>query len=587
MDPPFNRSAPPVRPRNERSIWFDPLSFALPSLLVLILSLCSWQAMQSTDDLRYAELAISFLQDPAAYDANSHHQRGRIGLVWPLAACFYLFGVSEITLAILPLLCAILTAPLVVFLGRHFFGRRVGAMAGLLYAVFPPTAQTATVFLPEPVLTFVLCLASALFLSASKHSGRVAAYRGLLAGALTGVAYLITEVGALMLPIFLAYSIAARKFRTETWPIVAGFMAVAGLELLYYATSFGKPFYRFTELGGAYTHDPMLVSANVDLVFRLFAAYPRLFVYPDTFFGLFGGLMIAGGLWGLIRFHQSSFFVIWAAIILAFYNFMSASLHQYVALPVAARLIVPGCIPLIILAAKLLVDCWNGLSARSSARTAFRWSGRLVYSALLGLLVVSSLLATYLGHDSSHTSVVARNSEQVAKSLANEPSILLVSDQMSGRVVHFYRGFNSRDTILEFKEGSDWLHETADPGPRKPVFVVLNGIVINEKKINGALYGGDLSLGTEEQELIGQFLSDGREPKLRWMLQKGPLFGTILESHPTRRLLRNAELMKQRFSGSSPLGQVRLFELERPYPLLELQARIRIPASLENPRVPL
>src|SRR5260370_40617029 len=112
------------------------------------------------------------------------------------------------------------------------------------------------------------------------------------------------------------------------------------------------------------SNDTAIRDATSDMTYRLLKSYPIIFIHPNADFGIFGPLLLLGGLYGLIKWRQCSFFVIWSAVILLFYNFTSASLKHYLALPAAPRLIAPACVALLILSAKLVVDVWNQAGSR-------------------------------------------------------------------------------------------------------------------------------------------------------------------------------------------------------------------------------
>src|SRR5262249_33497221 len=105
---------------------------------------------------------------------------------------------------------------------------------------------------------------------------------------------------------------------------------------------------------------------------------------------------------------------------------MSASLNHYVALPVATRFLLPGCVPLMILAGKALADGWQRVSL--SARPALIILTRASFTVALAVVGVISLLCMYLSASTSLTSLIARNAETAARHLHANPSIVLISD---------------------------------------------------------------------------------------------------------------------------------------------------------------
>src|SRR5262245_49038925 len=219
-----------------------------PAIAILLFSVCFWQGMRGTDDLGYAQIAMSVLRgdplpSPDALPERAHHV-ARIGLTLPLAAAFFFFGPSSFSMALLPLLCTVLTALMIVWLGRRFWGAPVGLCAGLLYALLPQTIGLSTFGVPEPIVTLELCIAAALFSTAIGYPGCLASFVELVVGLLVGVAYLTTEVGFLMLPVFYLYLLVTGRIRPRHAWLLVGFVLVFGLELTYHATVHGSPLHR-------------------------------------------------------------------------------------------------------------------------------------------------------------------------------------------------------------------------------------------------------------------------------------------------------------------------------------------------------
>jgi 4-amino-4-deoxy-L-arabinose transferase-like glycosyltransferase len=505
--------------------------FVLPAILTLILSICFWQNMRATDDLGYAQTSVSLLsgQQLSISSHQPNHHDARIGVTFPLAIVFFFFGVKDLSIALLPLLCTVLTAPLVVWLAGRFWGGAAGLIAGLLYALFPLTINLATFCVPEPILTFEICLACVLFLSAIERQGRSAGYIQFLVGVIIGLSYLTTEVGALMLPVFFLYLFFTRKIcLRDTW-LLAGFVIVFCLELSYQAALHGNPLYRFM-LARIYSDDPGVRAANSNLAYRLLKSYPSMFIRPNLDFGVFGPLLIMSGFYGLFKLRKSSFFVIWAAIVLLFYNFMSASLSHYVALPTATRLLAPACVPLLVLSGKLLVDLWNW--AACSSAVIVRYLTRVLYAAgAIGLAFVSlsfMFLNTSLG---GFTSLVARNAKVAAGFLQEQSSVTLISDLTSAEAIEFYRHFNPQDSFLGFEAASRFLSSQLGQDFKKPVFVVLNGPIIHEQEITGQFYGGNLTLSPSDRDSLPLFFPSPEVEVFSADSQRGHLLATLLR-HP-------------------------------------------------------
>ncbi len=527
-----------------------------PVFLVIALIFWSYTGTRGTDDLEYAGLAYSML-DPSQSIGEPGHHAGRVGLTLPLAAVFSLFGVSDGSLSLLTILSTILTTALLAKLTQMLFGNLAAIIAGWLYVFFPPTIDLATMFIPEPLVNLELTLASLLFLSAHNHvSGAATKY--FFAGLLVGAAYLSTESGLLMIGVFAIYLLVNRQFRLAHLGVLGGFLFVLGAELLGHAIIHGNPFYRYS-LGGKYIEDPMLVSSNVDLFYRLFKAYPSYFVYPNLEFGIFGHLLLLGGVYGLVNFQKCSFFVIWAAVIFVFYNFMSVSLSHYVALPVASRLITPGCVPLLILAGLALSDLWQVL--KRVALPKFRAFMLMTVTFMLGCQFLVSLACLDLdGKRPGKTSLMAGNIELVSKYLESIPAFTLISDKRSIQLFKFYRQFNPQDNYINVALAEHALSQESLPSLPKPVFMLLNMPLLYEKELTGRSYWGGRELGIDTSTVISLALHC--KEIFSTTIDRGkPMLANILGDDW---LEKGLHMKGDGFNRNADFTQVKLFECHNP-----------------------
>lgn len=458
--------------------WKRFLVVALPGLLALGLAVVFFVGNIGSDDVGYAELAHA-LATGVPPPSNLGHHVSRVGLTVPLALIFSAFGISDWSLALLPLACTVATTVLISQLVLHLYGARSALLAGGLYAIFPPTIYLATSYLPEPVAIFALTVASTLFLRAA---GRCTWYFS--AGLLVGVAYLTTEAGVLMLGVMGIWVLLRRKMTVEHLWVPAGALIVFAGELLGHALVHGDPLYRFST--GRYLTDPMLVAQNAELGYRLLKSYPAYFIFLNPNFGAMGPLMLAGGLYGLVRFRQYGFFVVWAAVLLAFYNFMPVKLSPYTVLPADARLITPACLPLIVLAGIMLADV---LGWAFGAGRFWRYA---LSSGVLALLcvvaTVSTITVDFFQKRPGKTALMASNARLAAQSVGQEKSIRLASDPTSARHFRFYRGFNQADVYLRLEDFDGPDRIVLGQPEVAPTYVLLNMPALYEQELTGTTW---------------------------------------------------------------------------------------------------
>ena len=475
----------------------------VPAVLTAALGLAFGHGFVASDDLRYAENARSLLPGspyPRLFDTPTHHD-SRIGMILPLAALLWLFDSQTLALSLLPLFGTIMTASLVAVLASRHWGNATGLTAGVAYALIPVVINLSTEYVPEPIASAELCFAALLVHSALLHEHSHGRRLAFAAGGMVGLAYLTTEVGALMLPVLLIHLAFAGRVRSLGIWLAAGTLSVLCAELLYHAAVHGDPLHRF--LGTAsYLSDPMVQGANSDLGYRLLKAYPSLFVYPGLALGIMGPLLVIGGIYGAVRWRESLLFLLWAGAILLFYNFMSASFTHYVALPVAARLIVPALAPLSILMAKSLVDAWQ-----LGARRARERSARIVRAAALcgaASIAATSVLCMFLETRAHLTREAANNAVAVARFLDAHDSVTLITDRASARAIGFLRKPGARDQFLAFDEVGRFEGTRAAERQRGPVYVAINGPIVNQAQIVGHEYGGTMSLTRADRDALAR-----------------------------------------------------------------------------------
>ncbi|MGA1839702.1 MAG: glycosyltransferase family 39 protein [bacterium] len=501
----------------------------LVALLTLIICITFWQGMQATDDLAYSLNAYHVLK----YDLviqNTSHQVGRIATYLPLAFVFWLFGINNLSLCLIPVLSTVITSVLLFLLGKKLFDTYVGLVAGFLYAIFPLTLRYGNIFIPEPMLGAELCAAALLFLHPVPNSRSFFNDKKLASGLLAGLAYLTTEVGAIIIPTFLIYNFISRKASRKDWSFVTGFLVIFFMEMAFFNIVYGNPFYRFTGLGMGYINDPMLHSSNQHLLYRLFKAYPRLFIFPNGGLGFFGLLLIVAGIYAIFKVRNKGylFLLIWAGAIFGFYNFMSVRLDKYVVLPVALRLIYPGCLPLLILGSKFLTDLWKWIKERA-------YMGRIVLQVFFAIsviwLFITSILIGYFNLNISFTSILARNAEAAASFFKNESSVIVVSDNRTLQAISFYREFSGSDSLIEFKQSTQLQ---CNPGKlREKEYVVINGLVYNISEGQSGFFPYDYL----RYNIMDEALRSDRDIKFRFKYKKGSLYHRLMSLGICRKLL--------------------------------------------------
>lgn len=511
-------------------------------VLSVTLSILLWRGLQGSDDLGYARHAASVLQHGPHLDGASH-KIGRIGAYLPLAAVFRIFGISEFSLAIIPVVCTALTSIIVSALGSRLYHPQVGLLAGVLHILFPVTLMYCNEFLPEPIVGFEIS-AAALLLTGASGKRKWIDGSLILVGLLMGIAYLTTEIAAIILLALLGYQWIAGNRRTAVASIVVGFSLVVFCELAFHAYVYGDPLHRFRGLGGNYSSDPMVVAANANLAERLLKSYPRRFVYPQMQMAYFGPLLSVAGLIGLVQFRRNLLLVLWAGAGLFFVNFFSSRLTSYVALPVAVRLLYPACIPLCILAAKVLCDTLRWCSDRNflSRRNVVGVAALLVL-----FLGITSILSAYVRGGTVRPAVIAKNAKGVASNLSGEPGIHIVADKSTLTCIAFYRGFRSSDVLQPVEEV-----EATEATLRE--LAAHNGVLVVSGELVKVPIGdvGFIPFDERRKEWFNLALNSGVSPEFEVNERNQAVFGTLSEAAAFLRVISRDDLMKFRRNAEGP-----------------------------------
>ncbi|MEW6293382.1 MAG: glycosyltransferase family 39 protein [Pseudomonadota bacterium] len=225
-------------------------TFAATAILVAVV--LGWVGFYGSDDLSYAAGGYGWLNDLPYVGVN--HWTLRHTIVVPMAALFGIFGVSEVTLVLPVTLQYLALLALVFWLMQRYFDTTAACIAALILGTLPLTAVAASTVVPDFAEVFFCLLSLALFYEATRRERRTALL--LLAGVAAGFGWLTRETVVFFLltygVLFLAgYSIPRRQY----FVMAVGFLAVVGIEFLYFTAMTGNPLYRIhtdlaTHLGG-------------------------------------------------------------------------------------------------------------------------------------------------------------------------------------------------------------------------------------------------------------------------------------------------------------------------------------------------
>jgi hypothetical protein len=355
-------------------------AFAALAVFALILRLASTTGLIGSDDLHYAKYAQAILEGNFAETVDQtdrKHHALRYAVILPLAATYSVFGVSEWSTIVLPLVASTLSVLLLAAIARRLFGMRVAIIAALLYATFPMQLRLAGMMLPEPIAGFYVLAGVLVYLSARS---RARSWSWLAAGVLMGVAYLAKEPALFVGGAFLLHALWERQWRGAML-LAAGLASVLLAEHAYYYFVRGDLLFRphSTQLyrvdtGGAFFS---AVAEGARLPYRLLWKYPEAMLVPDLRFGLHSlfAVVLAASAFFFRPRRGYMMLLLWAAVPWLYLNFGTWNFTRYAPLPADPRYIELVYPPLMVLAA-------IGLNRALEARAA------ISRTAMVSLLVV-------------------------------------------------------------------------------------------------------------------------------------------------------------------------------------------------------
>jgi 4-amino-4-deoxy-L-arabinose transferase-like glycosyltransferase len=392
----------------------------LPTILaVLALAVRLWcfTGLIASDDVLYAHYAR--LLASGRYSVEANHMALRFGLLLPVAGAYALFGVSELTTVLVPLLASVASVILVFLIGRRQFGVKAGVIAALLMASFPLSIRYGSILVPEPVAGFYILTALWLYLS-SRESGRLTTATA--AGIFLGVAYLTRELALFVILAVLIEAAWQRRWRMFLAVAFGSLIVVIGEQLCFWFVS-GDPLLRLHAMAD-HNQRPNAMAFLQHPAWRFFRAIPHMMLIPSLGFGLHSvmALALAALASFVLSVRQTALFILWIAVPLFYVNFGTTSLKTYIAMPVGDRyleLIYP---PLFILSGALLAT----LLKKKETHAGMIISG-------VALLFVSGVLCGHATRAAGWRTADVVRLRQIARTIKSESGSIVRFDGPSNR----------------------------------------------------------------------------------------------------------------------------------------------------------
>ena len=384
----------------------------------LLLRLTCFTGLIASDDLTYSRFAQQIAS--GQYVLEYHHYAIRFGVILPVGMVYALFGVSEWSTIIVPLLTSASSVVLLALIATRLFGARAGLIAGLLLATFPLQLYHATILVPEPIVEFYVLLAVLIYVRTDE---RASVAMGALAGVLIGVAYLTKEPALFVAPALFIDAALRRRWQ-QAFGIAAGVVSVIALEHAYYLAMTGDLLFRPHSMvihnqyvtGGGREISPDVFNSG--LLRRLFIEYPRMMLIPGLDFGIHSLVALILSALAMFRFRKdrrAHFLLLWAVVPWLYLNFGTTSFTHYIPIPAAPRYIDFTYPPLFLLSAWLLADM---LSKTRESNAASQKNGhvRWIYPLLASVMLVGAgcgFATRATGYKTSQVAVLRTINEKV------------------------------------------------------------------------------------------------------------------------------------------------------------------------------
>jgi len=170
----------------------------------------------------------------------------RLLMTYATALSFFLFGVSDYSAALFPLICSLLSIYIVYKIGLLLFNYRVGLFASFFLAIMPVDTIFSTRVTPDVPIAFFMMLGVYLFLKGMEQNK---AWYFYFAGIAAGIGYLAKETAIIIFVCMSIWTIVSfikdKKLLAKPLLAILGVATIIALEGIYYQVLTDFFFLRF------------------------------------------------------------------------------------------------------------------------------------------------------------------------------------------------------------------------------------------------------------------------------------------------------------------------------------------------------
>ncbi len=434
-------------------------------IFALALRLIFFAGVYGSDDLGYYEFAYNAANNQLNHEGNFHSTR--IGLIYPTALLYSVFGVNKYTSNLLPLATSMLSIILAYQLGKLVFGDKVGIMAAFLLSFYPVHVLYSSMLFPDLPSAYFVALGAFLFLKADKNG---ASLNYFLSGASIGIAYLMKELSVLIFLFFGAYVIYKKKFKLEYSLLALGFLLVFSFEAVYYASQVYSPLFRYTKVESQATaimkyYYPNYISNPFS---RWFLHYPYVLLSDPQAAFFYASFFVSICYFLIHRRKAANIMLIWIIPIFLFLNFGSNSFSEYIPLAVGVRYLEILTLPCVMLLASLLLQ--KKLLAK-----------KILVPGVILVLLLASFYALY----TSDKIPQIRSLKEAKNYLETKPSKLIYADLRTSEILKYLFDYKRNGLISPFNhyDAADFAKEEKNTllnmGSIHDSYIIVDSVMIS------------------------------------------------------------------------------------------------------------
>lgn len=316
----------------------DVLAAVAIGALAITLRAAMAPQLSGLDDTGYLEAAARVARGSGLEDMFPLF-RTRVGMAYPLGWLLRFDLIAPAQFWVLTMLAEAVTLA-ALFAGTRWLTRssRAGTITVLVYACYPFAVQQSVMFYPTAFQTMLIAVALALAAGAEQGAIRARTFGALAAGVSLGLAYLVKEDAALLVPAIVVASVITGFPRySMVFFICVGAASIFILECATYLATTGDAAFRLSSTSGLGSGSTIPDQLQIQEIFSADAYVRSLFLMPVRV-GLVWWLLIPA-LWSALRRRQPALQFAGAVfLIVALYlQFGSGSFSSYEPLPKTPR----------------------------------------------------------------------------------------------------------------------------------------------------------------------------------------------------------------------------------------------------------